>query len=97
MTSPRISRIAHWAGVALATPMFLAGLWLTYEYLRGGFPATVTIRDAAIVIGFMLISTAAIYLAMRWAGFLLSQAIEAFRNIGKGNGTSAGSRPPRPE
>ena len=95
--SPRINRIAHWIGVLLATPMFAIGAWLTYEYLRGGFPVTVTTQDAVVVICFVLISTAAIYLAMRWAGFLLVQAIDAFRKIGKGNGTSAGSRPSRPE
>jgi hypothetical protein len=96
-TSPRIRKISHWAGVALASPMLAIGLYLVYEYLRGGFPATVTIRDAVIVIGFVLLSTAAIYLAMRWAGYLLAQAIGAVRNIGKGNGTSAGSHPSRPE
>ena len=97
MTSPRISRIAHWTGVILATPLFCIGLYLLYEYLHGGFPVTVTTQDAVAVICFVLISTAAVYLAMRWAGSLVAQAIEAFRNIGKGNGTSAGPRPPRPE
>jgi hypothetical protein len=97
MTPPRISRIAHWTGVALAAPMFAAGIWLLHQYLSGKFDNDVTGRDTAIVIGFIFVSTAAIYLAMRWAGFLLAQAIDAVRNIGKGNGTSAGSRPPRPE
>jgi hypothetical protein len=96
-TPAHIRKISHWAGIALAAPMLAIGLYLIYEYLRGGFPTTVTLRDAVIVIGFVLLSTAAIYLAMRWAGYLLAQAIDAVKNIGKGNGTSAGSRPSRPE
>lgn len=95
--SPRIARIAHWAGVVLAVPMFAMGLYLLHKYLTGAFGNEVTTKDAVAVIGFIFVSTAAIYLAMRWAGFLLGKAIEAFRNIGKGNGTSAGSRPSRPE
>ncbi len=97
MTSPRISRIAHWAGVMLAAPLLLMGFYLLYQYLNGAFGNDVTTRDSLVVIGFIFVSTAAIYLAMRWAGFLLGKMIEAFRNIGKGNGTSAGSRPSRPE
>ena len=96
-TSPRISRIAHWAGIALALPLLLIGLYLLYQYLSGGFPSTVNARDATLVLGFVLFSSAAMYIAMRFAGVLLSRAIDAFRNIGKGNGTSAGSRPSRPE
>jgi fucose permease len=60
--------------------------------------AGVLLGAPMFVIGlFIFVSTAAIYLAMRCAGFLLGKAIEAFRNIGNGNGTSAGPRPPRPE
>jgi len=97
MTSPRISRIAHWSGVLLAAPMFAIGLYLLHQYLTGAFGNEVTNKDTAVVAGFLFVSTGAIYLAMRWAGYLLAQAIGAFKNIGKGNGTSAGSRPPRPE
>ena len=97
MTSPRIRRISHWAGIILAAPMFVAGLWLLREYFNGNFGNDVTLKDSAIVIGFVFVSTVAIYLAMRWAGILLSHAVAAFRNIGKGNGTTAGSRPSRPE
>ncbi len=97
MTPPRISRIAHWTGVALAAPMLVMGFYLLHQYLIGAFGNEVTFKDAAAVVGFMFVSTAAIYLAMRWASYLLGRTIEAFRNIGKGNGTSAGSRPPRPE
>jgi hypothetical protein len=97
MTSPRISRIAHCAGLLLALPLLLIGFYLLNRYLSGAFGNDVTNKDTAAVIGFIFISTAAVYLAMRFAGILLSRAIGAFKNIGKGNGTSAGSRPPRPE
>lgn len=96
-TPPQIGRIAHWIGVVLALPMFAIGLYLLHQYLTGAFGNEVTWKDGVAVIGFIFLSTAAIYLAMRWAGYLLAQAIDAFKNIGKGNGTSAGSRPPRPE
>jgi apolipoprotein N-acyltransferase len=96
-TPPRISRIAHWVGIALAAPLFCIGIYLLHQYWNGAFGNEVTGKDTAAVVGFIFISTAAVYLAMRWAGFLLAQAIDAFRKIGKGNGTSFGSRPPRPE
>ncbi len=96
-TPPRTGRIAHRAGIVLATPMLAIGLYLLHQYLTGAFGNEVTAKDAAAVIGFVFVSTAAIYLAMRWAGYLLAHAIDAVKNIGKGNGTSAGSRPPRPE
>jgi hypothetical protein len=96
-TPPRIRRIAHWTGIILAAPMFAGGLWLLHEYLNGSFGNDVAAKDTAVVIGFIFMSTAAIYLAMRFAGWQLARAVAAFRNIGKGNGTSLGSRPPRPE
>ena len=73
MTPPRISRIAHWAGIALAAPLFAIGLWLLHQYWNGAFGNEVTGKDTAAVIGFIFISTAAVYLAMRWAGFFVRQ------------------------
>lgn len=78
-TSPRIAKIAHWIGIVLAVPLLVIGLYLLYEYLRGGFPSTVTVKDAVLVLGFVLFSSATMYIAMRFAGFLVSQAISAFR------------------
>ncbi len=65
MTSPRISRIAHWADVALAAPMLVLGFYLLHQCLNGAFGNEVTTKDTVTVIGFMFVSTAAIYLAMR--------------------------------
>jgi hypothetical protein len=77
---PRVTRIAHWIGLALSLPLIALGLFAFTEYLRGSFPPTVTGADAALVLGFILFSAAIMYLTpriiVRLVSFIVARKIK---------------------
>jgi hypothetical protein len=65
MDQSRVSRIAHWFGLALSLPLAALGFYAFAEYLRGSFPPTVTSADATLILGFILITAAILYVTPR--------------------------------
>ncbi len=80
MDQSRSTRIAHWIGLALSLPVVALGLFAFTEFLRGKFPPTLTAKDATLILGFILISAAVLYVTPRlivWTvAFIVAQKIK---------------------
>jgi hypothetical protein len=61
MDQSRSSRIARWIGLAFSLPVAALGLFAFTEFLRGKFPPTLTAADATLLLAFILISAAILY------------------------------------
>ena len=62
-------RLSHWAGLVLAAPIVIGALIAFYDWLRGGFPATVTAPDAVLVLILLFAAAALVYGVSRAIGW----------------------------
>ena len=68
--APRMHRAFHWLGIILTLPILAAVIWGLEEWLRGEFPATVTIADVLLVIAMAAAAAGFVYLTCRAIGWV---------------------------
>ena len=76
----RIHRVAHLIGVILTLPILAVVIWGVVEWLRGGFPPTVTIDDIALVCAMGAVAAVLVYLTCRALGWAVAVVVMARRN-----------------
>ena len=76
----RIRRVSHLIGVSLTLPILAVVIWGVVEWLRGGFPPTVTIDDVALVSAMAAAAAVLVYLTSRALGWAVAVVVMARRN-----------------
>jgi hypothetical protein len=76
----RIHRAFHLIGVILTLPILAVVIWSFVEWLRGGFPPTVTIDDIALVSAMAAAAAVLVYLTCRALGWVVAVVVMARRN-----------------
>jgi hypothetical protein len=76
----RIHRVFHLIGVILTLPIIAVVIWGFVEWLRGGFPPTVTIDDIALVSAMAAAAAVLVYLTCRGLGWVVAVVVMARRN-----------------
>ena len=65
----RSQRIAHWAGIVLASPILIGTGIAFVWWLEGEFPPTVTIDDVSIILAMAAGAMVLVYLICRAIGW----------------------------